>query len=74
MSRYTAVAGLLICVLHGEEVLHQLMLWQELFVMIAAGAVDPGASFRRVTTGQNVPVVTGRKRPIAASHFSSNRR
>lgn len=41
-----------ICVLHGEEVLPQLMPWQELFVMIAAGAIDLGASFRRAATGQ----------------------
>lgn len=40
MWRYTAGSGLPICVLHGEEVLHQLMPWQELFVMIAAGAIS----------------------------------
>jgi hypothetical protein len=52
MSRYTVGAGLPIYVLHGEELLHPLMPWEELFVMIAAGAVDLGASFRRATTGQ----------------------
>ena len=51
MSRYTAGAGLPICVLHGEVVLHQLMPWQELTV-IAADAVDLRASFRRAATGQ----------------------
>lgn len=40
-----------ICVLHGEEVLHQLMPWQELFV-IETGAVDLRASFRRAAIGQ----------------------
>ncbi len=58
MSRYTAVTGLPICVLHGEEVLHQFMPWQELFVMIAAGAVDLGASFGRGATGQELPFMT----------------
>jgi len=39
-------------VLHDEEVLHQLMPWQELTVMIAAGAIDLEAAFRRAATGQ----------------------
>ena len=39
-------------VLHGEEVLHQLTPWQELTVMIAAGAIDLEAAFRRAATGQ----------------------
>ena len=39
-------------VLHGEELLHQLMPWQELTVMIAAGTIDLGAAFKRAATGQ----------------------
>lgn len=45
-------SGLPICVLHGEEVLHQLMPWQELTMMIAAGAIDLWAALRRAATGQ----------------------
>jgi hypothetical protein len=63
MWRYTAGFGLPICVLHREEVLHQLTPWQELTVMIAAGAIDLGAAFRRATTGQKRTLVLVRFRP-----------
>lgn len=59
------MSGLPTCVLHGEELLHQLMPWQELTVMIAAGAIDLGAAFRRAATGQKQSV----SRAISASPF-----
>ena len=55
MWRYTAGFGLPICVLHREEVLHQLTPWQ--------GAIDLGAAFRRATTGQKRTLVLVRFRP-----------
>jgi hypothetical protein len=51
MWRYTAGAGMSVAVLLGEKVLHQLVPRQELFAMIAAGAIDLRASFRRAATG-----------------------
>lgn len=45
-----------ICVLYGKQVLRELTPWQELFVMIAAGAIDLWASFRRAATGSERPV------------------